>query len=640
MRTMLRRSWWLVPVAVAACTPGTPDAGAATATGAASASVATTASAGTAPSAASAAVHARYAASLDVLRDRIDALLAAARRPARTAGWGDTLRLAFAEARDAYKRSETLLEYTAPTTASELNGPPLPEVEEEEGVATPVPADGFQVVEEFLFPAADPRDSTELRNAIIVMQGLVVRARTYAAASSIDEPNLFDAVRQEVARVSVLALADFDSPVARRGLHEGAVALEALESLLTPLAERAGRVAPDEWRDWCTRLAAGIGALRAVRDIDDADRLEITRVHLVPLAHAWWRLREAMGIPLPPDPRPWRAQAASIFDRDAFDAWQFAPAWARQGDNAAAVRLGRVLFHDVRLSGDGTRSCASCHHPDRAFTEPRERSASRTTTVALRNAPTLLNAALQRAQFADSRAAFLEDQVSDVVENVHELAGRVDAVAAVYRRDAALRTLFRDAFGERGDSTVTAMRVQIALAAYERSLVALDSPFDRYVRGDSTALDARARRGYDVFMGKGRCGTCHFAPLFNGTVPPDFRKSELEVLGTPATRGWRNVRLDADRGRAAIFAAEPYEHAFKTPTVRNAALTAPYMHNGVYRTLDEVTEFYARGGGLGLGIRVDNQTLPGDRIHLTRADRDALHAFIRALTDTVGTTAR
>jgi cytochrome c peroxidase len=635
MHALLRRSWWLVPVAVAACTPGTPDAGAATATGAAPA-----VPAAVAPSAASHAVHLRYATSLDVLRDRIDALLAAAQRPARSAGWGDTLRLAFADARDAYKRSEALLEFEAPTTASELNGPPLPEIEEEEGVATPVPADGFQVVEEKLFPEADARDSTELRNAIIVMQGLVARARTYAKASTIDEPNLFDAVRQQVARVSVLALADFDSPVARRGLHEGALSLEALDALVSPLGERAARVAPRAWADWRTRLAASVAALRAVRDIDDADRLELTRVHLVPLAHAWWRLREAMGVPLPADPRPWRVQAASVFDRGAFDAWQFAPAWGREGDNAAAVRLGRTLFHDVRLSGDGTRSCASCHLPERAFSEPRERSASRSATVRLRNAPTLLNAALQRAQFADARTAFLEDQVADVVENVHELAGRVPAVAASYRADPAMRALFRDAFGERGDSTVTAMRVQIALAAYERSLVALDSPFDRYVRGDSTALPRAARRGYDVFMGKGRCGTCHFAPLFNGTVPPDFRKSELEVLGTPATRGWKNVRLDADRGRAAIFAAAPYEHAFKTPTVRNAALTAPYMHNGVYRTLDEVTEFYARGGGLGLGIAVDNQTLPGDRIHLTKTDRDALHAFIRALTDTAGTTRR
>jgi cytochrome c peroxidase len=240
----------------------------------------------------------------------------------------------------------------------------------------------------------------------------------------------------------------------------------------------------------------------------------------------------------------------------------------------------------------------------------------------------------------DARAAFLEDQVTDVVENVHELAGTLPALAETYRDDAAMRARFREAFGERGDSTVTPLRIRTALAAYERSLVALDAPFDRYVRGDSAALTRDARRGYDVFMGKGRCGTCHFAPLFNGTVPPDFRKSELEVLGTPATRGWRNVPLDDDLGRARVYQASIYRHAFKTPTVRNAALTAPYMHNGVYRTLDEVTEFYARGGGAGLGIAVDNQTLPGDRISLTAADRRALHAFLAALTDTVGTTRR
>ncbi len=632
MRPTSRRA--LVPalaLVVAACAGETvPAAEAGAASGAASpaAEVAT---------ARSRAVHARHAADLAHLADRIDALLAAAERPATAAGWGDGLRVAFADARDAYKRAEALLEHETPSTAAELNGPALPEVEEEEGVDVPIPPDGFQVVEELIVPAARAADSTELRNAIIVMQGLVRRAQGYARANTITEPGVFDAVRQEIARVSVLSLADFDSPVARRGLREGIVALASLEALLEPYAAHAARTAPAPWDDWRRRLRATIAALGAVRDVDDADRLELTRVHLVPLAHAWWRLREAMGVPLPSDPRPWRATAASIFDRDALDAWQFAPAWGRAGDTPAAAALGRALFDDVRLSADGTRSCASCHIPERAFTEPLARSASRLPgdTVRLRNAPTLLNAALQRAQFADARVAYLEDQVTDVVENAHELGARLDAVAAAMRRDPATAARFRTAFGDRGDSTVSAATIRLALAAYERTLVALDAPFDRYVRGDSTALSAEARRGYDVFMGKGRCGTCHFAPLFNGTVPPEFRRSELEVLGTPATRGWSRVRLDADPGRHGVAPFGIHRHAFKTPTVRNAALTAPYMHNGVYRTLDEVTEFYARGGGTGLGLAVDNQTLPGERIHLTRADRRALEAFVRALTDTV-----
>ncbi|MCU0619290.1 MAG: hypothetical protein MUF40_05220 [Gemmatimonadaceae bacterium] len=637
MRTTSRRA--LVPVfalALAACAGETvPSAEAGPATGAAS-------PAAHGATARSRAVHAGHAADLDRLAARIDALLAAAERPAMSASWGDTLRVAFVAARDAYKRAEALLEYETPTTASELNGPALPEIEEEEGVDTPIPADGFQVVEERIFPSAEPADSTELRNAIIVMQGLVRRAQGYARANTITEPGVFDAVRHQIARVSVLSLADFDSPVARRGLDEGVVALTSLETALAPYAADAARTAPAAWADWTRRLRGAVAALGAVRDIDDADRLELTRVHLVPLARSLWRLREALGVPLPTDPRPWRATAASIFERDAFDAWQFAPAWGLAGDTPAAAALGRTLFADRRLSADGTRSCASCHIPERAFTEPLARSASRlpADTIRLRNAPTLLNAALQRVQFADARVAYLEDQVTDVVENPHELGARLDDVAAAYRRDPATAARFRAAFGDRGDSAVTAATIRLALAAYERTLVALDAPFDRYVRGDSTALSAEARRGYDVFMGKGRCGTCHFAPLFNGTVPPDFRKSELEVLGTPATRGWSRVRLDADPGRHAVAPFGIYRHAFKTPTVRNAALTAPYMHNGVYRTLDEVTEFYARGGGLGLGLAVDNQTLPGDRIHLTRADRRALEAFLRALTDTVVRTAR
>ena len=114
-------------------------------------------------------------------------------------------------------------------------------------------------------------------------------------------------------------------------------------------------------------------------------------------------------------------------------------------------------------------------------------------------------------------------------------------------------------------------------------------------------------------------------------------ESEVEVLGVPATAVTRGARVDPDSGRFAVTRSAPHLHAFKTPSVRNVALTAPYMHNGVYRTLDEVVDFYNRGGGAGIGVALENQTLPSDPLHLTRAERRALVRFMEALTDTVGT---
>ena len=143
-------------------------------------------------------------------------------------------------------------------------------------------------------------------------------------------------------------------------------------------------------------------------------------------------------------------------------------------------------------------------------------------------------------------------------------------------------------------------------------------------------------------MGKAACGTCHFAPTFAGLVPPHFKESEGEVLGVPATIDTINPKLDTDLGRfdngRMKERADHMRNAFKTVTVRNVALTGPYMHNGVYSTLEEVVDFYNRGGGLGLGLDVPNQTLSGDALDLTQGDIKDLVIFMETLTDTTGLT--
>jgi cytochrome c peroxidase len=136
-------------------------------------------------------------------------------------------------------------------------------------------------------------------------------------------------------------------------------------------------------------------------------------------------------------------------------------------------------------------------------------------------------------------------------------------------------------------------------------------------------------------MGKAKCGTCHFMPLFNGTVPPDFTETEFEVIGVPAHNlTFKKNSLDADLGRFAVHKMQLHKAAFKTPTLRNIALTAPYMHNGVFKTLEEVLEFYDLGGGVGIGLDIPNQTLPSDRLNLLESEEGEIIAFLKVLTDT------
>jgi cytochrome c peroxidase len=178
-----------------------------------------------------------------------------------------------------------------------------------------------------------------------------------------------------------------------------------------------------------------------------------------------------------------------------------------------------------------------------------------------------------------------------------------------------------------------------AIAMYIRSLPRWNAPFDRYARGENDALEPAAKRGFNLFMGKAACATCHFPPAFNGTVPPRYLDSESEVLGTPEKfpiGPTDRLRLDADPGRALIHFNAIFQGAFKTPSLRNVALTAPYMHNGGMETLEAVMDFYNAGGGTGLGLDVPHQTLPGDSLGLTRREMDDVIAFMRSLTDTTG----
>jgi cytochrome c peroxidase len=260
-----------------------------------------------------------------------------------------------------------------------------------------------------------------------------------------------------------------------------------------------------------------------------------------------------------------------------------------------------------------------------------------------RNTPTVINSGLQLGSFADLRTTYLEDQVTDVVENVDEMHGSLAGIAARLSTDTALVVQFRAAFANapsRTDSLVTAAQIRTVLAAYQRSLTRLNSPVDRALRGDVAALSDEERQGFNVFVGKGKCATCHFIPLTNGTVPPMYRKAEVEVLGTPSRAVTARATIDPDVGRFRLTRAAPHRYAFKTPSLRNVALTAPYMHNGVYRTLEAVVDFYNRGGGAGIGIALDNQTLPPDPLRLTAPEQRALVSFMKALTDTTGTQRR
>ncbi len=594
-----------------------------------------------APIASAAATHAdgardRWVADIGILGREVDLLDSSAVALAQTPTDSSAARAQrqFALARGAFKRIEFLAAYYEPSTTRAMNGPALPRVEDEEGPEAVFPPEGFQVIEELLFPEPDAADRQVVINEIRNLRAYVTRLHTSASRQRVTDDRIFDAAKLQIARVVTLGVTGFDSPVALLSLAEAAESFRGMRGVLEIYRDTLGA---DRWASLDGAFAQAIDALSSDTSFDSFDRLHFIASGANPLARSLANAREQLAIGVPQERRAFRVDATTLFDEGAFDAHAFA-APASERATPAQVALGRALFFEARVSGDEANTCASCHDPSRAFTDGRERSVARSGRASLRNSPTVINAGLQVGSFYDLRTTYLEDQVSDVVANAEEMHGSVDRAASALAGDSSYTRLFAAAFPAAGDSARSGRTIRLAIAAYIRSLQALNSRVDRALRGDTLAISAQEREGLNLFMGKAKCATCHFAPLFNGTVPPMYGESEVEVIGVPSTNVVRNARIDPDSGRFRVTRSAPHLHAFKTPTVRNVELTAPYMHNGVYRSLEEVVDFYNRGGGVGIGAERENQTLPADTLGLTRRQQDALVRFMRALTDTVGVT--
>ncbi|MBF0327564.1 MAG: cytochrome-c peroxidase [Nitrospirae bacterium] len=271
------------------------------------------------------------------------------------------------------------------------------------------------------------------------------------------------------------------------------------------------------------------------------------------------------------------------------------------------TELGKKLFFDRRLSGDGTMSCATCHIPDQAFADGQDIGMSYPTTKNWRNTSTLINIGLQKFLFYDGRGKSLEEQALFPIMSAFEMNRNLDFVEEVIRGVPEYVADFKKVFGAEPDKKKIAM----ALASFQRSLISKNSPLDRYLKGDKKALSKDAVKGLITFTGKGKCADCHYGATLSDdkfyalNVPenPDFK----DDAGIAATRrfvakisGFEDYRtLNEDPGRYLVTKDKKDWRAFRTPALREVSKTAPYMHNGVFKTLDEVIDFFDRGGGAG-----------------------------------------
>jgi cytochrome c peroxidase len=275
----------------------------------------------------------------------------------------------------------------------------------------------------------------------------------------------------------------------------------------------------------------------------------------------------------------------------------------------ASVALGRRLFFDPILSRDRSLACASCHKPQRAFTDGRITSTGVFARRGPRNVPALINRAYGKSHFWDGRTTSLEQQVLQPIQAAHEMGMTVEEAVKRLRQKRSYHQAFEAAFGQ----AVDAGNLARALASYVRTILSGTAPIDRYMNGEQEALSEQARQGLRLFRGRANCTACHLGPTFSDE---QFHNTGI---------AWRNgVWLDV--GRFAITGEEYDRGAFKTPTLREVVRTAPYMHDGSLATLEAVIAFYDRGGNA--NPYLDEELRP---LHLTEEEKATLLAFLRAL---------
>lgn len=530
----------------------------------------------------------------------------------------------FDSIRRSFKEMEWAIAFFMPETYRFMNGPNLDEIEFEESAV--IDAEGLQTIEEFIYPEYRNENKDELIRYLKKLKTKSDNISAYFSNNSITVPQTLEAIRYQIFRIITLGITGFDTPISGKGLYEVSYSLTGINRILEIVKEQT------KAQEDITIIQSTIKniqiKLAKKHNRDSFNYVGLITDDLNKLSAQFTTFMNNEGISRININSAVNANSKTLFDKNAWNSDFFAPS-QKYYSTPAKEKLGEKLFTDKILSESGTRSCQSCHNPKLAFSDGLKTSISLKGTPLKRNSPSLTYSNFQHGQFWDMRREDLESQSMDVITNKDEMHGSLEQIIQRLTTNQHYKKEFQNIFKT---DTIKNWHVQNALASYIRSLSTFSSEFDRYMQGNKTALNKDQIDGFNLFVGKGKCATCHFMPLFNGTVPPDYVKTESEVLGT-AVDG-NNKILSSDLGRGHIYTTISHtQRSFKTPSLRNSSKTAPYMHNGGYKTLEEVMKFYNEGGGNGLGFNIDNQTLPADKLNLTEVEIKKIIAFLHALTD-------
>ncbi|MFL1012271.1 cytochrome-c peroxidase [Flavisericum labens] len=519
-------------------------------------------------------------------------------------------------ARLHFKKAEPVLAFIDSENYKFLNQPNILKVEEED--ATDIKRKhptGFQVLEEEIF--SENPDIQSIKEHAQKTSKRLQLIKKNLNFNYIKPYHVLWMVRDQIIRTALTGITGFDSPALEQSLREAHYTYQALENYLHIYKSVfTNQALFKAWTDAINKAKEDLNA-----NFNELNRYAFIKNHTHKNLKLWNQTVIDWNVTFPFS-KAINNETTSLFSNSTFNLIHFSG--YNDSLTEAKVNLGKMLFFEKDLSASKKISCATCHIPEKGYTDGLTISKGVT-----RNSPTLLYAGLQQGFFYDNRSGGLEGQIVSVIKNENEFHSDLNAFEKAIKGNPKYTEAFKAVF----EDSIKQDDIRHAIASFIRSLSPFDSKFDRNINNLENTLTQSEINGFNLFNGKAKCATCHFAPLFNGTVPTSFKESEMELIGVPETTDTINAIIDDDLGRYDLYKTEERKHFFKTPTVRNIELTSPYMHNGVYQTLDEVLHFYNLGGAAGLGIEMEYQTLPPAPLNLTEEEKQDIIAFLKALTD-------
>ncbi len=555
----------------------------------------------------------------------------------------ETLWSAYRALRDQFKKVEFFIEYLDKEAYDKIiNGAPLPKLEKKVADITVLQPHGFQVIDEIMGSESLSTAQTkkELLEEVKILESNIKKIHAFLEVRAVTDRQFFEAARMGMIRLATLGTTGFDTPGTLQGIEDATVVLNHINTYMNLYKPELKNVKRTELLKQSNRIFKKGIKLTKNADFENFNRLVFIKEIINPAYKTIKDIHLALNYETIDEVSRFiqavNYKADNLFDSDFLNSFFYV---SLQNDSTykAKAELGKLLFYDPILSHSNEMSCATCHDPKKAFTDGKTLSISNTGDPLKRNAMTLNYSVYAMSFFHDLRAKNLENQFEHVVVSDDEFNTSYQEIIKKVNYSDTYKNLFTKAFPEIKNRKIRSNDIDYVLAAYVMKLNTFDSPIDKFFQNKITELSESVERGFNLFAGKAACATCHFVPLFSGNLPPLFVDSEAEVLGVPENKEepWT---LDDDLGRVGNGVTQDkatfYEAAFKTPTIRNIDLTGPYMHNGVFDTLEEVMDFYNKGGGAGGGMDLEHQTLASDPLGLTDKEIEDIIAFMKALTDT------